>query len=180
MAEIELEALAREQMHRNGISRKRVHQKNVKVLDWLALERNAGIPRNNFDLRPRIAQEVKLSASYLNNRGINFIERKAIACLSVSRKRSGSQADDARVNAAVLVGISERERGARLGSVVSGGFGPPGAFQYFNAMHNRSINKLSDRRLIDGRGGLLHSQEPIKVPHFFRFLIFRRREVGQE
>src|SRR5690348_11803309 len=163
MAEIKLKAFLREEMDGNGVSRKRVCHKHIKVLAWQALERNARVSGKDIDMGLRFAQKIELRTRRLNNERIDFEKCKAIPRLSVSCQGPGAQSDDSHADAAAFVSLTQGNGGARLRSIVRRGFVPASRFEDFDAVHDRSIDQISACRLICRSHNVLHSDDAIKI-----------------
>src|SRR5579871_3497767 len=93
MAKVELKRLARQQMDRNRIAGKGVHCEDVVVLRALAFHRKARVAHHHFSLRLAFGKKPELSACYVDDQRIDFVEAVEIASSSVSRYRTCTQPD---------------------------------------------------------------------------------------
>src|SRR6267154_5561193 len=94
--------LAREQMHGDGVARKRIQNQNVKLLEiptaGLALEREPRIAKDNLHSAGRILQEGEVrmfAAGEFIDVGVDFIKAVNVAGLRQSSQRAHSHADKA-------------------------------------------------------------------------------------
>src|SRR6266702_4734755 len=95
MALIKRDSLRRQQVYRNGVTGKRVHRKNVKVLRLLGKQRKSSIPRSNLDGRLRFAGITENIGRDRFHLRVNFIETKNVTGAAIGSQGPSPQPDDA-------------------------------------------------------------------------------------
>src|SRR5690348_11062280 len=163
MAEIQFECLAGEQVHWNGVTRKRIHDQHIEILIRLLLQRQACIAGNDIHLRFRAANEIEKVSCQIDVLRIDFVKDIAIARLSITSYRANSQADRAYANIAALSGKQQSDADAGVLPVVGSWNVGPRWIQDFFTMDDGPVAKLRDRRTVRSTRQYVDTQNAVKI-----------------
>src|SRR6266436_4280535 len=136
----------------NGISIKRIHKENIKVLELMVrcflLQRKSGIALDNFDASRRVAQITKIAPLPLgdaNNGRIDLVETIDISGPGISRECSNTQTNSANAHGtdiALWIG-QQSQSGPAPGAIIRSWH--LAVLLWLNTMYDLAVQKFIKR-----------------------------------
>src|SRR5947207_14897153 len=91
VAEVETKGFHRQQVDGNGVARERIHGQHVEFLVRLALERKAGVPQDDVELRLAVLEVSEFGPGDGDDERVELVVADAVPGPAVSGQRAGSQ-----------------------------------------------------------------------------------------
>src|ERR1041385_5391977 len=98
MPAVQLEGLARQQVHGNRVAGKRVDCQNIKILRTLSFKQQPGVSKSNLNRCVAIPEKTELAVGQPDHERIDLIEPVIVACPPVTRQHSRSETNDPYTN----------------------------------------------------------------------------------
>ena len=108
VAQIRLERLARDEVHRNRVAREGVDREHVEALRRLALERETRVTQRGLGARGAVAEKAELAARDLDDVRVDVVEAVAVARAPVRGDGARAQADHPDAHRMVLLRMDRR------------------------------------------------------------------------
>ncbi len=162
--QVDAQRLLGDEVHRDGITRERVHRQHVEALRRLALEVEARIAQHHLDARLAVREVAEFLARHLDHLRIDVVEAVFVALAAVGGQRARAQADHADLHRAACLRRGDRRADARARQVVGGRLAPPLAFQVLLAVHDHAVHQAAQVIGAAGLAVFLDADRAIEIP----------------
>src|SRR6266566_9804020 len=118
MVKVELKSLDGQQVDGNGIARESIHGQEIKMLRWLAFQRQTRVAQFNRNVRSRIPQKTEVLLCEVHNQGVDIVESVVVPRPPVRRDGTHAEANDTDAQRAARTQGPERYANSGIRGVV--------------------------------------------------------------
>src|SRR5256884_9882195 len=144
MVKVELKSLDGQQVDGNGIARESIHGHEIKMLRWLAFQRQTRVAQFNRNVRSRIPQKTEVLLCEVHNQGVDIVESVVVPRPPVRRDGTHAEANDTDAQRAARTQGPERYANSGIRGVVGSRLIPTRRRQKLQSMADGSVGEPAE------------------------------------